>query len=102
MAQVKNTCDIAVAKYPLNKHTIVFVFDQSSCHTKYDDNTLIAKNILVKDGGSRRIRDTIWAGNVGDGASGRPCQRLEDHSRRTRHQHCTDESRRYANGFKQP
>ena len=55
MAQVKNACDFAEAKYPLNKHTIVFVFDQSSCHTKYDDNALLAKNILVKDGGPRRI-----------------------------------------------
>ena len=34
MAQVKKACDIAEAKYPLNKHTVVFVFDQSSCHTK--------------------------------------------------------------------
>ena len=64
MAQVKNACDIAEVKYRPNQHTIVFVFDQSSCHTKYDDHALLAKNILVKDGGPRRVRDTVWAGSV--------------------------------------
>ena len=64
MAQVKKACDIAEAKYPLDKHTIAFVFDQSSCHTKYDDHALLAKSILVKDGGPRRVRDTVWAGSV--------------------------------------
>ena len=46
MAQVKNACDIAEVKYSLDKHTIIFVFDQSSCHTKYDDHAHLAKNIL--------------------------------------------------------
>ena len=64
MAQVKNACDIAEVKYPPSQHTLVFIFDQSSCHTKYDDQALLAKNILVKDGGPRRVRDTVWAGNV--------------------------------------
>ena len=64
MAQVKNACDIAEVKYPHNQHTLIFVFDQSSCHTKYDDQALLAKNILVKDSGPRRVRDTVWAGNV--------------------------------------
>ena len=63
MAQVKTACDIAEFKYDPSKHTIVFVFDQSSCHKKFDEKALIAKNILVKDGGERRVRDTVWAGN---------------------------------------
>ena len=51
MAQFKNACDMAEVKYPLNKHTVIFLFDQSSCHTKYDNHELLVKNILVKDGG---------------------------------------------------
>ena len=64
MAQVKSACDIAEAKYDPSKHTIAFIFDQSSCHKKFDENALIAKNILVKDGGPRRVRDTVWAGRA--------------------------------------
>ena len=62
MSQVKIACDIAEAKYDPSKHTVVFVFDQSSCHKKFDEKALLAKNILVKDGGERRVRDTTWAG----------------------------------------
>lgn len=62
MSQVKTACDIAEFKFNPEKHTIVFVFDQSSCHRKFDETALIAKNILVKDGGPRRVRDTVWAG----------------------------------------
>ena len=29
---------------------------------KYGELDLLAKNILVKDGGERRVRDTTWAG----------------------------------------
>ena len=69
MTQVMNacTCDIAEVKYPHNKHTLIYVFHQSSCHTtEYGDQSLLAKNIMVKDGGPRRVRDTctVWAGNV--------------------------------------
>ena len=39
-------------KYPSDKNTLVFVFDQSSCHTKYDDKDLLAKKL---DGGPRRV-----------------------------------------------
>lgn len=60
MAQVKSACHIEEAKYCPNQHTIVFVFDQSRCYTEYDEN---AKNIMVKDGGPSRLRDTVWAGS---------------------------------------
>ena len=40
MAQVKKACDIAEAKYNPEKHTIVFVFGQSSCHMKFDEKAL--------------------------------------------------------------
>ena len=62
MSQVKIAYNIAEAKYNPAKHTLVFVFDQSSCHRKFDEKALIAKNILVKDGGERQVHDTTWAG----------------------------------------
>ncbi len=58
---MKNACDIAEVKYPPSTHTVVFILDQSSCHKKFAEHALIAKNILVKDGGPRRVRDTTWA-----------------------------------------
>ena len=27
---------------------------------KFDEYALLAKNLIVKDGGSRRVRDTVW------------------------------------------
>lgn len=62
MAQMKTACDITEMKYPPSSHTVVFILDQSSCHRKFDERALVARNILVKDGGSRRVRDTVWAG----------------------------------------
>ena len=41
----------------------MFIFDQSSCHTKAGEKALVAKNILVKDGGPRRVQDTEWKGS---------------------------------------
>lgn len=43
MANAKNACDIAEFKYDPAKHTIVFVFDHSSCHRKFDEKALIEK-----------------------------------------------------------
>ena len=57
------SADIADYKYRAT-HTIVWLFDQSSCHKKFDELALQASKILVKDGGRRRVRDTVWAGSV--------------------------------------
>ena len=62
MQQIENACDITESLYDITTHTIVWIFDQSSCHRKFHEQALIAKNILVKDGGPRRVRDTVWAG----------------------------------------
>ena len=59
---LKTACDVAEFKYPSYSHSIAFILDQSSCHHKFDEKALIVRNILVKDGGPRRIRDTDWAG----------------------------------------
>ena len=61
MDQIKNVADIANIKYGAT-HTIVWLFDQISCHKKFDELSLQASKILVKDGGPRRVRDTVWAG----------------------------------------
>ena len=62
MTQIKAACDMVEVKYPPSSHTVVFILDQSSCHRKFDDKALVVRNILVKDGGPRRVRDTVWAG----------------------------------------
>ena len=62
MVKVENACNIAESKYNISKHKIVWIFDQSSCDKKYDEHAFIAKNLLVKDGGDRRVCDTVWAG----------------------------------------
>ena len=61
MEQMKNAANIADVKYGAT-HTIVWLFDQSSCHKKFGDLALQANKILVKDGGARRVRDTVWGG----------------------------------------
>ena len=62
MKQMATACDIASFKYPPHSHSVVFILDQSSCHRKFEEMALIPRNILVKDGGPRRVRDTAWAG----------------------------------------
>ena len=52
--------DIADIKYEGDRYTVVWLFVQSSCHRKFDERALQAKNILVKDGGPQRVRDTVW------------------------------------------
>ena len=75
MEQIQNAANIADIKYGCS-YTIVWLFDQSSCHRKFDELSLQASKILVKDGGSRRVRDTVWAGrphsmvNAGGSAKG--------------------------------
>jgi hypothetical protein len=55
MGQIRNAANIADVKYGAT-HTIVWLFDQSSCHRKFDDLALQSSKILVKDGGPRRVR----------------------------------------------
>ena len=57
MKQIENAANIVDIKYDKNKYTVVCLFDQSNCHRKFDEKALWAKNIPVKDGGPRRVRD---------------------------------------------
>ena len=58
MDQVKNVCDIVETIYNSTTHACFCV----CCHKKYHEYTLQAKKILVKDGGKRKVRDTMWTG----------------------------------------
>ena len=40
MCNVKDVCKIAEHKYPAESHTVMWFFDQSSCHRAFADNAL--------------------------------------------------------------
>ena len=65
MKQVAKAVDIAELKYPRATHNLVWLFDQSSGHTAYDDDALNVQRMNVKPGGRQPVmRDTTWNGNV--------------------------------------
>ena len=43
MGQMKNACDIAEVKYISDRYTLLWLFDQSSCHRKFGEHALLAK-----------------------------------------------------------
>ena len=52
---------IAEFKYPKDLNTLVWLFDQSSCHCSYNDNTLNIRRMNVKPGGAQpKMRDTVY------------------------------------------
>lgn len=63
MQQVKEAVAIAEFKYPSENYNLLFLFDQSSGHTAYDDDALIASRMNVKPGGCQpKMRDTVYDG----------------------------------------
>lgn len=64
MSNVSDACKIAKFKYPSEKHTVDFIFDQSSCQCNFADNALNTRVMNVRLGGAQLcMRDTVWAGN---------------------------------------
>lgn len=62
---VKDALKIAAFKYPARRNTLVFVFDQSSCHKAFAEDALNASRMNVRPGGKQPcMRDTVWAGRV--------------------------------------
>ena len=56
---------IAEFKYNPAMHTIVRLFDHSSCHTAYAPDALNARKMNVNPGGVQPLmRDTVWEGRV--------------------------------------
>lgn len=65
MRQIERAVQIAEFKFDPATHTIVWMFDQSSCHKAYASDALIASKMNVHPGGSQPLmRDTVWAGKV--------------------------------------
>ena len=62
---VKVAIKIAKFKYPMDKYTVVFIFDSSSCHRAYAPDSLNTRTMNVKPGGAQPpLRDTVWNGRV--------------------------------------
>ena len=61
MEQVKKAVSIAEAKYPQDRFTLLFIFDQSCNHTAKAPDALVANKMNVKPGGGQpQLRDTIF------------------------------------------
>ena len=61
MSQMKNAMKICKFKYPAEKYDVLWLFDQSSGHTKKADNALNVNVMNVKPGGKQPVlRDTIF------------------------------------------
>lgn len=65
MSQIERAVKIAEHKYPSQANTLVWLFDQSSCHKAYASDALNTRSMNVKPGGAQpALRDTMWAGKV--------------------------------------
>ena len=65
MSNVKDACKIAEYKYPADSHTIVWFFDQSSCHRAFADDALNVRRMNVRPGGAQpQMRDTVWGRQI--------------------------------------
>ena len=50
-------------KYRPDEYTVVWLFDQSSCHRAYVSDDLNVNNMNVKSGGKQAtMHDNVWAG----------------------------------------
>ena len=59
MDNVADAAKIAEFKYPSDCHTVVFLFDHSSCHRAFVDDALNSRKMNVKPGGQQPVmRDT--------------------------------------------
>ena len=65
MRQIEKASKIAELKYPPAMHSLVWLFDQSSCHRAYAPDSLNVNNMNVRPGGAQAVmRDTVWAGKI--------------------------------------
>lgn len=65
MAQVEKAAKIAEWKYNRSMHTLVWLFDQSSCHKAFSLNALNANHMNARPGGAQHLMcDTKWAGRT--------------------------------------
>ena len=65
LKQMEMAIKIADIKYPSDKYSKVWVFDQSSGHCAFREDALHVTRMNVGSGGAQpRMRDTIWDGRV--------------------------------------
>ena len=65
MDNVKDAVQVAEHVYPSSSHTIMWVFDQSSCHRVYADDAFNVRRMNVRPGGTQPVmRDTMWERRV--------------------------------------
>ena len=65
LKQMEMALKIADIKYPSDKYSKVWVFDQSSGHCAFREDTLNVNRMNVGSGGAQpRMRDTMWDGRV--------------------------------------
>ena len=63
MLQLEKAFKIAEFKYNPDEFTVVWLFDQSSCHKAFASDALNVNNMNVKPGGKQAVmHDTVWAG----------------------------------------
>ena len=63
ISQLKRAVLIAEVKYPPDKYSLLWLFDQSSNHTAKSPDALVAKRMNVHSGGAQpRMRDTCYQG----------------------------------------
>ena len=62
---LKDAVVIAEHVYPGDNHTLVWLFDQSSCHKAFAEDALNARRMNVRPGGNQpQMRDTVWGRKV--------------------------------------
>ena len=65
MANIEDAVAKAEFKHPPEKNTLIFIFNQSSCHKAYADNALNINKMNVCPGGKQPcMQNTAWAGQV--------------------------------------
>ena len=66
MNQIKQSAKLAEYKYPKEEgYKIVRIFDHSSCHGAYSEDSLNVYKMNAKPGGKQpKMRDTVWQGKV--------------------------------------
>ena len=65
MENTEDAAKIVEFKYSSDKHTVMWLFDHSSCHRAFAEDALNARVMNVKPGGAQPcMRDTVWAGRV--------------------------------------
>ena len=65
MDQMIKAVKIAELKYNKTELTLVWIFDQSSCHKAFAPDALNVNKMNVLPGGAQaKLRDTMWAGNL--------------------------------------